>query len=102
MLQRRWHCLEPRSRHAAKGLGCRKGVSQGPHIHPSLNATRARIRASEEPLGQSCWASGTLWVNVEEWRARGSKGKAGGLRMLHTLPLICLGSRHSWTVPKRE
>lgn len=76
MLQRRWHCPEPRSRHAAKGLGCRKGVSQGPHIHPSRNATRARIWASEEPLGQSCWASGTLWVNGRRMEGMGVQGQS--------------------------
>lgn len=30
-------------------------------MDPSLTASRAGIQASEEPLGQSCWASGTLW-----------------------------------------
>lgn len=71
--QRRWHCPEPMWQACCQRLMIQKDVSQGPHIHPSLTASRARIQASEEPLGPSGWASGTLWG-----RGRRMEGKGDG------------------------
>lgn len=41
-------------------------------MDPSLTASGARIQASEEPLGQNCWASGTLWDSGRRLEGIGS------------------------------
>lgn len=70
-------------------------ISQGPHIHPSLTASRARIQASEEPLGPSGWASGTLWG-----RGRRMEGKGVGRQSKRagntTKPLSDVPGQRTW------
>lgn len=49
-----------------------------PHSHPSLTASRARIQASEEPLGERCWTSGSgaLWDSGRRMEGMGVRGQS--------------------------
>lgn len=75
-----------------KACDARKHVSRGPHMDPSLTASRARIQASEEPLGKVAGPVALYGTVVEGWSGGESEGKAGGQRTLQPLRLICPGS----------
>lgn len=59
------------------------------------------FRPLRSPWGKVAGPVALYETVVEGWRVRESKGRAGGLKMLQTLHLICLGSGHGWTVLER-
>lgn len=61
-------------------------------MDPSLTASRARIQASEEPLGQSRWAGGTLRDSGRRLEGMGVGRQSRRAEDVPTLHLICPGS----------
>lgn len=85
-----------------KACDARKHVSRGPHMGPSLTASRARIQASEEPLGQSRWAGGTLWDSGRGLEGRGVQRQSKRAEDAPTPPSDMPGQcGHGWTVPEK-
>lgn len=78
-------------------------MSPGDHVStPASLPPGPGFRPLRSPWGQVAGPVALYGAVVEGWRAGESEGRAGGLGMLQSLQLICLDSRHGWTVPERR